>query len=58
MKQRSIEKTDEEEEREELYDVYDDGEVLTMESATAFLKSLGWSVEIEGYGDHSAISLS
>ncbi len=33
---------------------YDDDEILTMESATALLKSLGWSVEIEGKGDHLA----
>ncbi len=33
---------------------YDDDEILTMESATALLKSLGWSVEIEGGGDHLA----
>ncbi|WP_246792397.1 DUF6990 domain-containing protein [Bartonella grahamii] len=29
-------------------------EILTMESATALLKSLGWRVEIEGKGDHLA----
>ncbi|WP_375617933.1 MULTISPECIES: DUF6990 domain-containing protein [unclassified Bartonella] len=29
-----------------------DEEILTMESATALLKSLGWRVEIEGKGDH------
>ncbi len=31
-----------------------DEEILTMESATALLKSLGWKVEIEGKGDHLA----
>ncbi|WP_375647282.1 DUF6990 domain-containing protein [Bartonella sp. CR84HXZ] len=31
-----------------------DEEILTMESATALLKSLGWRVEIEGKGDHLA----
>ncbi|WP_246257616.1 hypothetical protein [Bartonella gabonensis] len=30
----------------------DDDEILTIESATELLKSLGWSVEIEGKGDH------
>lgn len=33
---------------------YDDDEVLTMKSATALLKSLGWLIEIEGRGDHLA----
>ncbi|PIT69158.1 DUF6990 domain-containing protein [Bartonella tribocorum] len=33
---------------------YDDHEILTIESATALLKSLGWSVDIEGKGDHLA----
>ncbi|WP_375644507.1 DUF6990 domain-containing protein [Bartonella sp. MR100HLJHH] len=33
---------------------YDDDEILTIESATGLLKSLGWSVEIEGKGDHLA----
>ncbi|WP_375702866.1 MULTISPECIES: DUF6990 domain-containing protein [unclassified Bartonella] len=33
---------------------YDDDEILTIESATALLKSLGWSVEIEGKGDYLA----
>ncbi|WP_375639133.1 DUF6990 domain-containing protein [Bartonella sp. MF74HXZ] len=32
----------------------DEGEFLTIQSATALLKSLGWSVEIEGKGDHLA----
>ncbi|WP_375696923.1 DUF6990 domain-containing protein [Bartonella sp. AC70YNML] len=31
-----------------------DEEILTMESATALLKSLGWKVEIEGKRDHLA----
>ncbi|WP_375641723.1 MULTISPECIES: DUF6990 domain-containing protein [unclassified Bartonella] len=31
-----------------------DEEILTMESATVLLKSLGWKVEIEGKGDHLA----
>ncbi|WP_375652759.1 DUF6990 domain-containing protein [Bartonella sp. MR110HLJHH] len=31
-----------------------DEEILTMESATALLKSLGWRVKIEGKGDHLA----
>ncbi len=31
-----------------------DEEILTMESATALLKSLGWKMEIEGKGDHLA----
>ncbi|WP_375631909.1 DUF6990 domain-containing protein [Bartonella sp. AA74HLJMH] len=33
---------------------YDDDEILTIESATGLLKSLGWSVEIEGKGDYLA----
>ncbi|WP_375667398.1 hypothetical protein [Bartonella sp. AC130YNZD] len=33
---------------------YDDDEILTIESATALLKSLGWSVDIEGKGDYLA----
>lgn len=33
---------------------YDDHEILTIESATALLKSLGWSVDIEGKGDYLA----
>ncbi|WP_375668913.1 DUF6990 domain-containing protein [Bartonella sp. MR168JLCBS] len=33
---------------------YDDDEILTIESATALLKSLGWRVEIEGKGDYLA----
>ncbi len=33
----------------------DDDEILTMESATALLKSLGWSVELMRKGDHVAM---
>lgn len=33
---------------------YDDDEILTIESATGLLRSLGWSVEIEGKGDYLA----
>ncbi|WP_371923244.1 hypothetical protein [Bartonella sp. B1099] len=39
-------------ERKEL--LVDDNEILTMESATVLLKSLGWSVELMGKGDHLA----
>ncbi|WP_246054699.1 hypothetical protein [Bartonella massiliensis] len=33
----------------------DDNEILTMESATVLLKSLGWSVELMRKGDHVAM---
>ncbi len=39
---------------EEPHEDYDDDEILTMKSATALLKSLGWLIEIEGRGDHLA----
>ncbi|WP_156791635.1 DUF6990 domain-containing protein [Bartonella rattaustraliani] len=32
----------------------DDDEILTMENATALLKKLGWSVEIDSVGNHVA----
>ncbi|WP_208436965.1 hypothetical protein [Bartonella taylorii] len=40
--------------QDELYEIYEDDEILTMESATALLKSLGWSIEIDGKGDYLA----
>ncbi|WP_273758539.1 DUF6990 domain-containing protein [Bartonella sp. AU55XJBT] len=42
-----------EKEKEPFVD-YDDHEILTIESATVLLKSLGWSVDIEGKGDYLA----
>ncbi|PIT68140.1 DUF6990 domain-containing protein [Bartonella tribocorum] len=42
-----------EKEKEPFVD-YDDHEILTIERATALLKSLGWSVDIEGKGDFLA----
>ncbi|WP_273757272.1 DUF6990 domain-containing protein [Bartonella sp. MM73XJBT] len=42
------------EQEKELSREYKDHEILNMESATALLKSLGWSVKIEGKGDHLA----
>ncbi|WP_375678727.1 MULTISPECIES: DUF6990 domain-containing protein [unclassified Bartonella] len=41
-------------EKEFSADYDDDDEILTIESATGLLKSLGWSVEIEGKGDYLA----
>lgn len=40
------------EQQEKFEKVYADDEVLTMESATEFLKSLGFTLETEGQGSH------
>lgn len=54
MKKMGIKEMNEEKQQEKFEKVYADDQVLTMESATEFLKSLGWTVEIEGQGYHLA----